>query len=113
MAASSRELDALREMRHVAMNAEQFVAMPQSLTLRVDEKQDRTPGMIADRGDHAFRHRQRQLDADLGMIRRSHDCEYRIAAVPAARQQITLRHDIVTAVEKAFGHSMPIHHGSL
>src|SRR5438067_9874069 len=109
MSARARELDALREVSHVTMNAEQLVAMAHPLSLRIDQEQDRPAGMLAHRFDDAFRHRERQLDADLGVVRRSENREDRVAAAPAARQQIAVRGDVVPAVEKSIGDARPIH----
>src|SRR5437763_6407059 len=109
MTARARKLDALREVSHVTMNAEELVAMAQPLSLRIDEEQDRPAGMLAHRFDDAFRHRERQLDADLGVVRRSYNREDPVATAPAARQQIAVRRDVVTAVEESIGDARPVH----
>ena len=41
MAASARHIYAFSQMRHIAIDAEKLVAMPQPLTLSVDKQQNR------------------------------------------------------------------------
>src|SRR5690242_7499113 len=109
MTARARELHALREMRHVVMNAEQLVAMAQPLSLRVDEKKYRAARMVTHRLDHPLRHRERQLDADLGMVGRTDHGEGGVAALSDARKQIAARDDVVAAIEETFRDGDPIH----
>jgi hypothetical protein len=68
MAALTGDFDAFPEMGHEAVDAEELIAMPKPLTLRVDQEQERTPGMRADGSEHAGGHRQGEFDADFGMF---------------------------------------------
>ena len=107
MAAIARHLDALAQMRHVAVEAEHLVAMAQALALRVHQEQDRPLRMRADGGEHFARHGETDLDADLGVMRGAEHGEGVRAATAAADEQIALLDDLEALREQLAGDRSP------
>ena len=84
MAAAPRIIDALAEVRHIAVNAQHFVAPPQPLALGVDQDHDGPARLLAHRAQHRTRLRQRDLDAARRMSAAEH------AALRAAHEACRL-----------------------
>ncbi len=75
-------------MRHIAVNAQHFVAPPQPLALGVDQDHDGPARLLAHRAQHRTRLRQRQRQRDLDAARRMSAAEH--AALRAAHEACRL-----------------------
>ena len=66
-------------------------------------------GMVAYHCQHLGRHRQRELDADLGVVGRADHRDRVLAAAPLAGQQVAILFDIVAGGEHLIGDFFPFH----
>ena len=64
MAAQSGHLDALGQVAEKAVDAEQFVAVAEALAGGVDQQQNRSPRVLADRPQHFAGELKRELVAE-------------------------------------------------
>ncbi|KAK0350335.1 hypothetical protein LTR94_029442, partial [Friedmanniomyces endolithicus] len=64
MPLAARQVDALAQVGHEAVNAQHLVAMAQALPLRIDQDQDRPSRMLPHGLEDRLRLGQRDLDAD-------------------------------------------------
>ena len=96
-------------MRHVTIDAEQFIAVAQALAARIDQEQDRPLWRMANGIEHSARHGKRQLDTDFGVIGRADDGKIVRPTAPTTRQKIPLLYYRVALRKQLLGNNLPIH----
>jgi len=100
MTASARKVNTATKVRHRPIDTEQFVMPAQLLALRVDQQQDRTPGVSRHSVQHHTRLTQSQRKADRRVIRRAYHGQGLPFEVCASAQKIAIAAHIVRAAEK-------------
>ena len=68
MAATPRQIHTAAHMRHVAVDAQQLIAVTQALALRVHQQKNRPTRMVLQRVQNGFGLRQCGLNANGGVV---------------------------------------------
>ncbi len=110
MALPSRQVEAATQVRHRAVDAQQFVAAAQLLALRVDQQQEGPPGEFGDDGEDRARLAQREIDADRRMVRGTDDGDRRAVERRRSAQEVAVGDDRMVGAEQPGGDRGPVHH---
>lgn len=109
VAAPARKIDAFAEMRHVAVDAQHFIAVAQALALGIDQDHDGAPRMFAHHGKHRLRLGQCDFDADRRVVRGADHGHGLFADAGGARQEVILLLDVMPAGKELRGQFLPVH----
>ena len=83
--------------------------MAQALTAGIDQEHNGPLGMIAYHLEHRSRHRERELDADFGVVGGADHRDRVLAAAALTRQQIAFLAHLVAGREHLLDDFFPFH----
>ena len=97
----SRDLNRFGNQSDIAMDAKQFIALAQALSLRIDQQKQGSARILPHYLQDVLRHGQTDFNTQCGVMNRTDHGKRLSAAAPGTGQQIAILHDVVTFGEQA------------